>query len=35
MLQIKVDGKLDALIGGGQYPAMVLQGGIIGSGGGI
>ncbi|HEV2518026.1 MAG TPA: recombinase family protein [Devosia sp.] len=33
-LHIRVEGKLNALIGGGQYPAMSL-GGIIGSGGGI
>lgn len=28
-LQIKLDGKLDALIGGGHYPAMNLQGGLV------
>lgn len=31
-LHIRVEGKLNSLIGGGQYPAMSL-GGIIGSGG--
>lgn len=34
-LSITVEGKLDALIGGNQYPAMVLLGGINGSGGAI
>lgn len=34
-LLVQVEGKLDALIGGGHYPAMALEGGISGSGGGI
>lgn len=32
LLTIRLEGKLDAMIGGGQYPAMVLQGGIGGIG---